>query len=200
MYTGSGPSGRTPSFRPPSPVRPCRTPRSSPRGSSGRLALGPGGGRDPGSAEPVRSVRCPWSAGAGRRGEEPLDGHRPDPRACRRRRRTGGSPIVGCRRVGPLGAHPGPGASDLRAGLLEVVPRQVGRAGDHPDRGRRAARGEPRRCMPSDAPVIMHGIEKELGRPRLRAGRLLLPDRSGGRDPTGRRVACGHGPPTRTGS
>ena len=42
-------------------------------------------------------------------------------------------------------------------------------------------------AIPSDAPVIMHGIEKELGASRLRAGRLLLPDRSGRRHPVGPR-------------
>ena len=41
-------------------------------------------------------------------------------------------------------------------------------------------------AIPSDAPVIMHGIEKELGPPGLRPGRLLLPHPAGGRAPCGR--------------
>ena len=40
-------------------------------------------------------------------------------------------------------------------------------------------------AIPIDAPVIMHGIEKELGRARLRAGRLLLPHDPGRGDALG---------------
>ena len=56
-------------------------------------------------------------------------------------------------------------------------------------------------AIPSDAPAIMHGIETELGPARLRAGRLLLPDRPGGRAPCGRApAACPPTPTTPTGS
>ena len=78
------------------------------------------------------------------------------------------------------------GPSPLRARLLEVVPGPSGRGWRRfPTEGGALLVANHAGAIPSDAPVIMHGIEKELGRPGLRAGRLLLPDRPGRRHALG---------------
>ena len=102
-------------------------------------------------------------------------------------RGAGGSPVVRRRRMGSIRADPGPGAGDVRAHLLQVVPGRMGGAREDPDRRRRAARGQPRRRDPLGR-ARDHARDREGARaPGLRPGRLLLPHRAGRRHAVGPR-------------
>ena len=71
--------------------------------------------------------------------------------------------------------------------LLELVPRRVGGAREDPHRGRRPPRRQPRRRHPLRR-AGHHARHREgAGPPRLRHGRLLLPDGARGRDAVGPR-------------
>ena len=135
-----------------------------------------------------RSVRWPngqRAPGHGR--EEPIDGHRADPRRGRGHRGAGGSPVVRRRRMGSIRTDTGAGTCLVRADLLQVVPDRVGGTREDPDRGRRAARGQPRRGHPLGRSGH-HARDREgAGAPGLRDGRLLLPHGAGRRDPLGPR-------------
>ena len=115
---------------------------------------------------PVRSVR--WLDGQrapGRRREEPIDCHRADPHPHRARRRARGSPPVRRRRMGTIRADAGPGTRALRALYAKWFRAEWEGLEKIPTEGGALLVANHAGAIPSDAPVIMHGIEKELGRP-----------------------------------
>ena len=67
--------------------------------------------------------------------------------------------------MGPIRAGPGHVAAPLSAGVPLLVPRRVGGAGEDPAHGGALLVANHAGAIPADAPVIMHGIEEELGRP-----------------------------------
>ena len=123
------------------------------------------------------------------------------PIACQHRGRRGarGPPPLRRRRVGSLRADARRRPHAVRAHLLAVVPRRVGRAREDPHRGWRAPRRQPRRGHPLRR-ARHHARDRERARAaRLRPGRLLLPHRARSSAPCGPApVACPPAPPTPT--
>ena len=134
----------------------------------------PGDATPPRRADRLQGVGArlslPWPGDGPARRERPTrSARRPSSRSAippSRPRRVGGPPPVRRRRVGTIRTLPGPGPGALRARLLEVVPGPSGRGWRRfPTDGGALLVANHAGAIPSDAPVIMHGIEKELGRP-----------------------------------